>query len=150
MAFERGPFLTVASFCEQVIEDKFGVLSLVRLVDRKHISISGPNPPDDMPPTILDWYLVLCFKSGEARGSLTVKIIPELPSGLTIEPAIRTIYFEGGNRGPNVITRFNMKLESPGIYWFRIYMEDTLMTQVPVEIIYSRTVSSAVPPQIAQ
>jgi len=29
-----GPFVSVAAFCENVIEDKSGVLSLIRVVDR--------------------------------------------------------------------------------------------------------------------
>ena len=145
MPFDRGPFLTVATFCEQVIEDKSGVLSLIRIVDRLNITAQGPTAPDDMPPANLNWVLVLNFKSGEARGSHPIKIEPELPSGLRLNPTTLSLHFEGNNRGANVVSRFNMKLEMPGIYWFRIYVDDEFMTQIPVEVIYSRIVTPQPP-----
>ena len=146
MPFDKGPFLTVAAFCEQVIEDKSGVLSLIRVVDRMNISASGPTAPEQMPPATLNWTLVLCFKSGEARGSTPIKIEPELPSGIRLDPITVSAHFEGGNRGANIISRLNMKLEMPGIYWFRIYVDDVFATQIPVEVIYSRIVTPQPPP----
>ena len=146
MSFERGPYLTIAAFCEQVIEDKSGVLSLIRVVDRMNITAQGPTAPAEMPPTPLNWFLVITMKSGEARGSYPIKIEPELPSGLTLSPITLSAHFEGTNRGTNIITRLNMRLEMPGIYWFRIYFEDQLLTKIPVEVIYSRIITPQ-PPQ---
>jgi len=145
MSFEQGPFVTVATFCEQVIEDKSGVLSLIRIVDRMYVYSSGPAAPEEMPPSFLNWFMVLNFKSGEARGTLPVKIEPELPSGLRRPPLILSAHFEGGNRGHNIVSKINMKLEMPGVYWFRIYVDDRLVTQIPVEVIYSRTVTPQSP-----
>lgn len=145
MGFETGPFLTLAVFCEQVIEDKSGVLSLIRIVDRMYVSTFGPMSPEEMPPADLNWFMVLSFKSGEARGSHPIKIEPELPSGLRLSPIILSAHFEGGNRGHNIISRLNMKLTMPGIYWFRIYVDDELVTQIPVEVIYSRMVTPQPP-----
>lgn len=146
MAFDKGPHLAIAAFCETVIEDKSGVISLIRVVDRLNVTAQGPTAPEEMPPTTLNWFLVLSWKSGEAKGSLTVKIEPELPSGIRSQPLTFSAHFEGGNRGTNVISRLNMKLETPGIYWFRIYVEDKFLTQLPVEVIYSRTVTPQPPP----
>ncbi|MDP2731371.1 MAG: hypothetical protein Q8O55_12980 [Dehalococcoidales bacterium] len=135
-----GPFLNVAAFCENVIEDKSGVLSLIRLVDRLTVSSHGPSAPEEMPPTPLNWFLVLAFKSGSARGSVQVTIQPELPSGIRLEPIKLTPYFEGGNRGCNIVTRINIMLRESGLYWFRILVGDALATQIPLEVIYSRMV----------
>ena len=99
MAFERGPYLSVAAFCEQAIDDKSNVLSLIRVVDRMTVTGQGSNVPDEMPPTNLDWTLVLVFKSGDARGSHPVKVVPQLPSGETRPPFELSLHFEGGNRG---------------------------------------------------
>jgi hypothetical protein len=142
MPFERGPYLSVAAFCEQVIEDKSGVLSLIRIVDRMNVTAQGPSAPPEMPPSNLNWTLVLTLKSGEARGSHEVKIVPELPSGETIPPSIFSVHLEGGNRGANLISRINMLLTMPGVYWFKIYIDDEFITQLPIEVIYSRFVSS--------
>ena len=150
MAFEQGPYLTLAAFCEQVIEDKSGVLSLIRVVDRMNIATQGPTAPEQMPPTNLNWVLVLSMKSGEARGSLPIKIEPELPSGLRLQPLTLSAHFEGGNRGINILSKLNIKLETPGVYWFRIYVDDKFLTQVPVEVIYSRIVTPQPPAPPAQ
>ena len=142
MAFERGPYLNVAAFCEQVIEDKAGVLSLIRVVDRMNVMAQGPDAPEEMPEAMLNWVLVLSLRSGDARGSHPIKIVPELPSGETIAPMILSAHFEGGNRGTNVVARVNIPLKMTGIYWFKVYVDDIFLTQVPVEIIYSRIVTS--------
>ena len=135
-----GPYINVAAFCENVIEDKSGTLSLIRLVDRFMVSAQGPATPEKMPPTPLNWFLVISMKSGQARGSVPVTIQPELPSGLRMEKVTFTPYFEGGNRGCNIISRMGLTLQEAGIYWFRIYIGDMLATQVPLEVIYSRTI----------
>lgn len=135
-----GPYVNVAAFCENVIEDKAGVLSLIRVVDRLIVSAQGTSAPDRMPATPLNWFLVIILRSGQARGSVPVMIQPELPSGLRIEPVTFTPHFEGENRGCNIVTRMAMLLQEPGIYWFRIFVGDALATQVPLEVIYSRTV----------
>lgn len=142
MRFERGPYLSVAAFCEQVIEDKSGVLSLIRIVDRLNVAVQGSDAPPEMPPSNFNWTLVLTLKSGDARGSAEVRIVPELPSGVSMQPSIQSVHLEGGNRGANLITRFNMLLTMPGVYWFKIYVDDQFLTQIPVEVIYSRFVPS--------
>lgn len=145
MTFERGPYLVTAAFCEQVIEDKSGVLSLIRIVDRMNITVQGPTAPNEMPPATLNWFLVLTMKSGEARGSHPIKIEPELPSGMRLKPVELSAHFEGGSRGVNLISRLNMRLEMPGIYWFRIYVDEQFLTQIPVEVIYSRIMTPEPP-----
>ena len=146
MAFERGPHLIIAAFCENVIEDKSGTLSLIRVVDRMNLTVQGPTSPEEMPPTVLNWFLVLVMKSGEARGSHAVKIEPEMPSGIRLDPMMLSVHLKGGNLGHNTITKFNMKIEMPGVYWFRIYVDDQFLTQIPVEVIYSRIVTPQPPP----
>lgn len=142
MAFERGPYLTTATFCEQILQETSGVLSLIRIVDRMIITSSGPNAPEQMPPAQLNWTLVVTLKSGDARGSHPVKIVPQLPSGETMAPITLSVHLEGDNKGQNLIARMNTPLEMAGIYWFHIYVDDQLITKVPVEVIYSRTVTS--------
>ncbi len=128
----------MAVFCELALQDNSGVWSLIRIVDRKTITAQGSSVPELMPPTPIDWTLFLTFKSGEARGSLPIKIEPVLPSQETLKPVIVSANFEGGNRGHNIVTKLNMTLTMPGVYWFRIYVEDEFVTQIPLEMIYSR------------
>ena len=48
--FEHGPFVQVAAFCERVLRETDGVLSLIRIVDVITHKEGGENPPRDMPP----------------------------------------------------------------------------------------------------
>lgn len=142
MASDRGPYLNVATFCEQVIEEKSGVLSLIRMVDRINVTASGPTVPESMPPQTLKWFLVISMRTGAARGTHTIKIEPELPSGIRQSPLLLSVHFEGGeNQGQNVVTKINMPLQEPGLYWFRIYLDDQFLTQVPVEVVFSKIIA---------
>lgn len=141
MPFERGPYVTTATFCERVLQEASGVLSLIRVVDRMTTNASGPAPPEEMPSARLDWTLVITLKSGDARGSHPVRITPQLPSGETLRPITLSAHFEGDNKGQNLISQINMELKLPGIYWFHIHVDDQLMTKVPLEVIYSRVVT---------
>ena len=141
MPFDRGPYITAATFCEQVLQEASGVLSLIRIVDRMVTTATGPTAPEQMPTSQLNWTLVIALKSGDARGSHPVKIVPQLPSGETLQPITLSADLEGENKGQNLLARMNMPLEMPGIYWFQIFVDDQLMTKVPLEVIYSRIVT---------
>lgn len=141
MATSRGPFITTAAFCETLLTEASGVLTLVRIVDRITHTAVGPNPPEEMPTFSVDWTLVITLKSGDVRGSHPVKITPELPSGETRDPVILSAHFEGGSKGVNLVSQIGMLLSMPGIYWFHIHVNDELMTKVPLEVIYSRIVT---------
>ena len=141
MPFERGPYIAAATFCEQVLQEASGVLSLIRLVDRITTTASGPEPPLEMPTTQLNLTLAIAMKSGDVRGSHPVRITPQLPSGETLAPITLSVHLEGNNRGQNLLSQMNMPLEMPGVYWFLIHFDDLLMTKVPLEVIYSRIVT---------
>lgn len=142
MAFEKGPYLQVAAFCEQVIEDKTGVLSLIRVVDRITVNAAGTEVPEEMPPFDINWKLVLVLKSGEVRGSHPIKLVLELPSGETKAPLLMTVHLEGGNRGTQMVTDFRPRMEMPGVYWVNVYFDDDVLTRMPLQVIYSRIVGS--------
>ena len=145
MSFERGPYLSLAVFCEKAIQSKEGLLSVINVADRFIISTSGPDAPEEMPRQTLPWTLVLAFKSGEAQGTLQVRITPELPSGLKLPAVSLPAHFEGKNRGVNLILATQVQLSEPGVYWFWVEVEDEFVTKVPVEVIYSRFATSAAP-----
>ena len=138
MAFENGPYLQIAAFCEQIIEDKSGVLSLIRVVDRITVTASGQQATEEMPAFDLNWKLALVLKSGEAKGSYPIRIVPELPSAERREPIMVSVHLEGGSRGANIIADIRMKMEMPGVHWVNVYFEDELLTKLPIEVIYSR------------
>jgi len=96
--FSQGPFLQAAFLCEQVLDEKDGVKSAIRIVDRLIRSVSAPEPPEVMEPFDYTTKMLLKFKSGSARGSQPLSIRLEKPSGESLPPDVRDVYFEGGGR----------------------------------------------------
>ena len=111
---------------------------MIRVVDRLNITAEGPEAPDQMPPTPINWTLVVVLKSGEAKGAHQLRIEPLLPAG-DIEHAQDVDFtLEGGNRGAQIVARFRMSLTVPGVYWVKLYVDGQFMTQLPIEVEYSR------------
>ena len=53
-----------------------------------------------MPPAVLNFWLVIMFKAGEARGRQELKVVLEEPSGLTGQMQVsHPVLFEGLDRG---------------------------------------------------
>jgi hypothetical protein len=140
MALEDGPYLQAACFCEMVIQDKDGTLSLIKIVDRVNYTAMGVAPPDEMQPFTYYLKLVLMLKSGRATGSYEVKIVPELPSGIMLKdfPYALSVHFEGEDRGHNLLSDLRYTFEQPGLYWFHVFLDDELWTKLPLRVIYSR------------
>jgi hypothetical protein len=141
MAFEDGPYIQVAAFCERALEEKDGVLSLIRVVDRVTHTIAGPGASAEMQPFPYQMTLVLSLKTGHARGGYNLRIVREVPSGIREEaqaPSFR-IHFEGeGDRGHNLIVRMALTFEQEGLYWFDVFLEDQLLTRMPFRVVYAR------------
>ena len=141
MTFEQGPYIQAAALCEQVIEDKTGVLSFIRIIDTITHTEARPDAPIDMPPVTYPMKMVIMLKSGRARGRHEIKIIPELPSGEVKPTFTRSIQLEGEERGANSIINLMFTFTMEGLYWFNIYLDDSLLTRIPMRIKYNRIVT---------
>ncbi len=148
MAFTEGPYVQVACFCEQVIEDKTGVLSLIRIIDTVIHTQAGVTPPSEMPTFPYKSKLVLMFKSGRAQGRHELKLVPELPSGETESPATFTIHFEGEEKGQNIVIDFVFAFRFEGLYWFKVLIDEEQITALPVRVKYNRVVIPNLQPPV--
>jgi hypothetical protein len=149
--FERGPYLNTAIFCERAIQERDGVLSLIRMIDKFITAVAGPGPvvPDQMPPVPVNLTLVVILKPGEARGRFTVKVRPEAPSGLRLPEVEAPVSFSGApDAAANLLFNVNMIATEEGVYWFDILLDDQLLTRTPLRIEYSplRTGVQTLPP----
>lgn len=133
-----GPYLAAALFCERVLEEKDGVISIVRVVDRVIQTASGPDAPEQMPPLNYGLTALIALKSGKATGSVQVRIDMEPPSGLVKPGPSMTFLMEGADRGQNLIMRMQMTFEEPGLYWFNVCVEDKVVTRMPLRVVYTR------------
>jgi len=145
MQFEQGPYIQMAGLCEQVIEDKTGALSLIRIIDTITHTEARPDAPAEMPQVTYPMKMVIMLKSGRAHGPYELKIIPELPSGETKRPYIHSIQLESEERGVNYIINMLFTFTMEGLYWFDVYFDDCPLTRVPLRIKYNRIVTRQTP-----
>ena len=139
--FEYGPYIQVAALCERVLREGDGVLSLIRIVDVINHTERGSDPPPEMPTIRYPLTFVLALKSGRARGRQEVTITPELPSGETMPPVTTTIQLEGEGRGANIVAPLDIPYSLEGLYWFNIRLGKHILTRLPLQVRYSRTVT---------
>ena len=136
--WEYGPYIQVAAFCDRVLQEGDGVLSLIRVVDVITHTVAGQGTPEEMPPVTYPLNLVLTLKAGRARGRHELTITPELPSGEALPPVTASVRFEGEGRGTNVISKIQMEFRFEGLYWFNIRLDNRILTRLPLEVRYAR------------
>lgn len=137
LPFNRGPYLSAAVLCEKVLEEKDGVKSAIRIIDRVIHTVVGPKPPETMEPFDYEVTLFVRLKSGDQRGPLPLRITLVKPSGENPPSLEQTVVFEGEeDRGVDVVGKMRIKFDVPGIYWFQIYLKDVFLTKIPLRVIY--------------
>ena len=144
MGFETGPFIQAACLCEKVLQEKDGVLTLVRIVDVVTHTAGGPNPPEDMPPLRQNYHLVVMLKSGTAIGRYNLTVVPQKPDGSTDDPVGGSVHFEGEEKGVNFIVNLSYEFTMEGLYWFKLYLDDEKLTEIPFRVKYNRVVTGPI------
>ncbi len=138
-----GPYLAAALFCEKVLREGDGVLSLIRVVDRW--TVNGPS--DQMPVTVIQTNLVIIAKSGMHRGSSNVTVTPIAPSGEKLPTLSFPVLFEGDDdRGIGIAAGMGFPVSEHGVYWFEVFIDGQLTTRVPLRVIYLRAGPSVATP----
>lgn len=134
------PFVTAALFCERVLREQDGVLSLIRIIDQ--VTCNGPTA--EMPPTPLQFNVVLAFKAGFLKGKYMVKFRPEPPSKKEYPALEVPAYFEGDDRGVNLVINFSYIVQEEGVHWFDVMIQDEVLTRIPLRILYQKMAMGAV------
>jgi hypothetical protein len=133
-----GPFLQSAVFCEKALQEKDGVISAIRIIDRFIISV-GEGAPELMPPMTVGIVLLIIFKSGDASGKHELKIRPISPSGKELISFTFPFTLAGGERSANIIINYTLKAEEAGLYWFDVMIGDKFFTKMSMNLVYERT-----------
>lgn len=131
-----GPYIAAAFFCERLLEERSGVLSAVRIIDRIMAQAVGPEPPEQMPPTQLAITALIALKSGAARGRFKMVFTPEDPSGRKLDSHEFSVQLEGEERGVNHVINLNFIADIEGLYWFDVRLDDRLLTRMPLKVTY--------------
>jgi hypothetical protein len=128
-----GPHLTAAIICERILNEQDGVVSAIRIIDRVWFVTGEDGQPLNPQHPIT---LFISFKSGSARGSFTVAIHLEKPSGEQAPVLEAPVFFEGEERGVNIVLNAGFEPEEAGLYWFDVLFEGNRVTRMPLRAIY--------------
>ncbi len=127
--------MAAALFCEKVLREVDGVLSVIRIVDRW--TVTGPT--EQMPVSVIQTNLVLIAKSGMHRGSSNISVSPVSPSGVKMPALSFPVLFEGDDdRGIGIAAAMGFPAQEPGVYWFEVSIDEQLITRIPLRVIYHR------------
>ena len=107
----NGPFVSYTAFCEKVLQEKDGVFSLIRIVDRITITVPPGTTFDQAGPPPFALTLAIGLKAGDARGKHEITVRSRSPVG-DVSPDVKlSALFEGEDRGVGVFVTVNLQFE---------------------------------------
>ena len=137
MPFDSGPYLSAAIICEKVLSEADGVKSAIRIIDRINHSPAVAQTSAAMQPFDLQLSLLIKFKSGSARGPMSLEVRFSQPSGESPTPVQQIVNFEGeDDRGVDIVAGLRLKVAQAGLHWFDVYLEGERVTRVPLRVVY--------------
>lgn len=135
-----GPFLQSAVFCDRLLREADGTISLIRLIDQFTLPWLVPaiaeSDSDGFLGANMVGTLLIGLKSGDFRGRYVVILEVQDPEG---RPGLSRGYpmpFEGGEKGFNLILPFDIRSSGEGVYWFTVRIEERMLTRVPIRVVY--------------
>ncbi len=141
---QSGPHVQLAVFCEKVLEEKSGTISVVRVIDTWLTTATGPSAPAKMEPIALNVTYLLSLMAGAARGRHTITLELEEPSGLSRPLSQFDANFSGPNMGINLIVNTPLICELEGVYWMNALIgfpgeqPNILLSRTPLTVRYQR------------
>jgi hypothetical protein len=128
------PWVAAATICEEVLEEKDNVFSIIRMVDLFNV----PKPPEWDGKSNLQLFLkgVVAFRSGGVRGTRAVKVYGVSPKGKRRKLLDVAVEFLGGNTGVNIRLNVLFGFKSEGTHWLDVYVEKWLASRIPLTIVF--------------
>jgi hypothetical protein len=138
-----GPFIKEAFFCERALEEKVGVISYIRVIDRVIHTVVGPDAPENLEPFNYHITLVIGLVAGDATGRSVLKLRIESPDGISKDLG-HPIDMRWGqtHSAQRTVIRLELRFEDEGAYWVHVDVDGVERTAIPLEVNYSRTLPS--------
>jgi hypothetical protein len=137
-----GPFVALATFCERALQEKDGVLSLIRIVDRIEVTRKGKEASAEMSPGGFNLTLCIGLKSGGARGRHRLELRMEDPSGQISDLVAIDVLFEKDDHGTQAVFQIPTPLSQDGLYWVHVVLGKQQLTRIPLRVVYRGTSSA--------
>ena len=133
----KGPFVTIATFCERVMREIDGGISCIRLMDTIAIDLAADAP--DPFPIMYQGQALISFKSGDHVGQSKLRIQIVNPSGELAKPPLeQPLQFNGGEHGTNSIFQIGLQILTEGLYWMEVFVDNELATRIPLRVRVTR------------
>jgi hypothetical protein len=141
-----GPYINAALLCEKVLQERDGVLSFIRVVDRFTLMTvsAGATLPEPLPAPTVTFNIAIVLKSGLYKGTAPIKFVVHSPAQQKIGESTIDVFFEGDDRGVNLVSPQQMQIAEDGIYWIDVFCADALLTRVPFRVIIQRVMQGSV------
>lgn len=148
-----GPFLAVAAFCDNVMQDTDGTMSAIRIVDKITVNIPAAAPatiPSESTKVPVVVWLLLMFKSGSAKGKRELALNVVSPSGKTGNVLKQQVVLSPEpSGGINVKIHFSLGISEGGLFLVDVLMDGKLMTRMPLLVTVAREKAEAAAPPAA-
>jgi len=131
------PQLKLGVVCERVLQEKDGVLSLIRIVDQFIITATGKEPPDQLPEGVAPLTIVMSWTGGLGTHEAAFNIVS--PGGET-QPSPRSWSFnlDALSGGHNIIVKLPVKVKKAGVYWIEFLLNGQVKSRIPFQVLYKR------------
>lgn len=131
------PYLKLGTICERVLEEKDGVLSLIRIVDKFTVTITGKEPPDQLPRGSKMLTIVMSWVGGLGSHEAAFNIIS--PAGeIQQSPRSWSFTLDAINQGHNIVVTLPVSIAKEGVYWIEFILNEQVKTRIPFQILYER------------
>ena len=128
---------TIASIlCAQVLEEKDGSLSAIRIADR--LLVDRPDSSllinQAIPVASIQGLFVM---RGDESGDHTFQVKIISPTGKELQEGEKLqIRLEGPSKGMNLNSRLLLEIREEGLYWIDVYLNDEVSVRVPLEVVF--------------
>ena len=126
---------TSGFICQWALEEKDGVLSAFRIIDRIEVDIPTGVPPGAIViATQVACFAVLFFKS-DAPEELEVVFTAIAPNGERIRPQNFKIRTGGGSHGHQMRIGMNFDPRNIGLWWIEIFVNGKVALKMPLSLV---------------
>ena len=132
-----GPYLSAALFCDQILEDRDGTLSAIRIIDTVTLKIAASTPPNQAIP--LSVAMLLTFKSGDSPGKHEIRVDMRSPAGKLKRGGPQTHELsEQPYGGVNLKMITTIMVKKGGVFWIEINLDGRRISRTPLNVIVER------------
>jgi hypothetical protein len=128
------PLVQAACICENVLLDKDGVASLIRIIDQISVEIPEGIPKAMRLQAGFPIQIFVRIGSGDLIENGTLSIHGVRPDGTRHGKIEAKVELKGAQHGTQVRSGFTVVDPQRGIYWFEVYWNNDLLTKMPLEV----------------